>query len=367
MACGSSPGTKAPESDTMTFLWPEMLLWLLAAPALVAAYVLLLRRRKKGAVRYASLSLMKAAVGPGQRLRRHLPPLLFLTAVIATIVAVARPSAVVTLPSQQQTIVLAMDVSLSMGAKDVEPNRITAAQAAAKAFVEEHPPDARIAIVAFGATASLVQTPTQNREDLLAAIDRFQLQRGTATGSALYVALATLFPDAGIDLESLVFKGGLARGPASGNRPDPPLKAERKEFKPVAPGSYTSGVIILLSDGRRTTGPDPLEAARMAAERGVRVYTVGFGTAEGGTIGFEGWSVFVRLDEETLKAVADITRGEYFHAGTAADLRKVYEGLNARLVLERKETEIGFLFVAVAVVLLLVSAALSVLWFNRSA
>jgi Ca-activated chloride channel family protein len=177
----------------MTFLWPEMLLLLLAVPVLVAAYVLLLRRKRKSAIRYASLSLMKDAIGRGQRFRRHVPPLLFLLAVIAAIVAVARPSAVITLPSQQQTIVLAMDVSLSMGAKDVDPNRITAAQAAAKAFVEEHPPDARIGIVAFGATASLVQTPTQNREDLLAAIDRFQLQRGTATGSALYLSLATLF------------------------------------------------------------------------------------------------------------------------------------------------------------------------------
>ena len=351
----------------MTFLWPEMLLWLLAVPALVFGYVLLQRRRKKGAIRYASLSLLKEALGPGQRFRRHIPPLLFLLALLAAIVAVARPSAVITLPSQQQTIVLAMDVSLSMGAKDVDPNRLTAAQLAAKAFVEEHPANARIGIVSFGATASLVQTPTQNHEDLLAAIDRFQLQRGTATGSALYVALATLFPDAGIDLESLVFKGGLSRGGAPATRPDPTPKAEKKEWKPVAPGSYTSGVIILLSDGRRTTGPDPLEAARMAADRGVRVFTVGFGTVEGGTIGFEGWSIYVRLDEETLKAIADITHGEYFHAGTAADLRKVYESLNARLVLERKETEIGFLFAATSAALLLAASLLSLLWFNRIA
>jgi Ca-activated chloride channel homolog len=350
----------------MTFLWPEMLLWLCAVPVLIAAYALLLRRRKKAALRFASLSLMKDAIGPGQRFRRHIPPLLFLLAVIAAIVAIARPTAVITLPSQVQTIVLAMDVSLSMGAKDVDPNRITAAQAAAKTFVEEHPPNARIAIVAFGATASLVQTPTQNHEDLLAAIDRFQLQRGTATGSALYVALATLFPDAGIDLESLVFKGGLSRNAAPTLRATPSAKAEAKaEAKPAAPGSYTSGVIILLSDGRRTTGPDPLEAARMAADRGVRVFTVGFGTVEGGTIGFEGWSVYVRLDEETLKAIADITRGEYFHAGTAADLRKVYESLNARLVLERKDTEITFLFAAGAALLLLAASLLSLLWSNR--
>jgi len=352
--------------DCVTFLWPEMLLWLLAVPALVGAYALLLRRRRKGAIRYASLGLMKDALGPGRQLRRHVPPALFLLALIAAVIAIARPSAVVTLPSQVQTIVLAMDVSLSMGAKDVDPNRLTAAQTAAKAFIEDHPPNARIAIVAFGATASLVQTPTQNQEDLLAAIDRFQLQRGTATGSALYLALATLFPDAGIDLESLVFKGGLSRSSGPTLR-QPPAPAEvAKDTKPVAPGSYTSGVIILLSDGRRTTGPDPLEAAKMAADRGVRVFTVGFGTVEGAAIGFEGWSVYVRLDEETLRAIADVTRGEYFHAGTAADLKKVYETLNARLVLERKDTEISFLFSAVAAALLLVASLLSFVWFHRS-
>jgi Ca-activated chloride channel family protein len=352
----------------MTFLWPEMLPWLLVVPVLVAGYVWLLRRRRRDAVRYASLGLIKEALGPSRQLRRHVPPLLLLLALTAAIFAISRPSAVITLPSQVQTIVLAMDVSLSMGAKDVDPNRLTAAQAAAKTFVDEHPPNARIAIVAFGATASLVQTPTQNHEDLVAAIDRFQLQRGTATGSALYVALATLFPDAGIDLESLVFKGGLSSRSASpAARANPPAKDDAKDRKPVAPGSYTSGVIILLSDGRRTTGPDPLEAARMAADRGVRVFTVGFGTVEGAAIGFEGWSVYVRLDEETLRAIADITRGEYFHAGTAADLRKVYETLNARLVLEKKDTEITFLFAALAALLLVVASLLSVVWSNRLA
>ena len=349
----------------MRFVSPQLLWFLLAAPALVAAYVALLRRKKKHAVRYASVGLVKEALGPGQRFRRHVPPLLFLVALVALIVAMAGPSAVITLPSQKETIILAMDVSLSMGAKDVDPNRITAAQAAARAFVEDHPKDVRIGIVAFGATASLVQPPTQNQEDLLAAIDRFQLQRGTATGSALYVALQTLFPDAGIDLESLVFKGGLYSGAARGRSLDAKPKPEKKEFKPVAPGSYTSGVIILLSDGRRTTGPDPLDAARMAADHGVRVFTVGFGTVEGGTIGFEGWSAYVRLDEETLKAVADITRGEYFYAGTSGDLKKVYEGLTTKLTMEKKDTEVSFLFAAGAAVLLLAAGALSLLWFSR--
>ena len=233
-------------------------------------------------------------------------------------------------------------------------------------LVADHPPEVQIGIVAFGATASLVQPPTRSREELLAAIDRFQLQRGTATGSALYVALSTLFPDADIDLESLVFAGGLTRNGSRSAKVDK-AKPEKKQPAPVAPGSYTSGAIILLSDGRRTTGPDPLDAAHWAADHGVRVFTVGFGTAEGGTIGFEGWSAYVRLDEETLKAIADITHGEYFYAGTAADLAKVYQALNARLVLEKKDTEITALFSAAAAALALGAAAFSLLWFRRIA
>jgi Ca-activated chloride channel family protein len=345
-----------------------MLLWLLAVPALVAAYVYWLRRKKKGAIRYPSLALLKAALGPGDRIRRHVPPALLLLSLVTMLVAIARPTAMVTLPSQQQTIILAIDVSLSMGATDVEPNRITAAQAAAKSFVEAHPPNARIGLVAFGASASLVQPPTQDKETLLAAIDGFQLQRGTATGSALYVALATLFPDAGIDVASLAVPGGFWRGaPERGRKLDPGAKSEQKKVEPVPPGSYNNAVVILMSDGRRTTGPDPLDAARMAAERGLRVFTVGFGTAAGAMIGFEGWSAYVRLDEETLKAVADITRGEYFYAGTAADLTKVYQSLNSRLILERKSLEITSLFAAAAAVLVLASLTLSLIWFNRVA
>jgi Ca-activated chloride channel family protein len=350
---------------SMKFQYPQVLWLLLLTPVLVAVYVALLRRKRKDVIRYASFGVAKAAMGPRQRLRRHIPPLLFLLAEIALIVACAGPTAVVTLPYERKTIILAMDVSLSMGARDVDPNRITAAQAAAKAFVQERPPDVSIGIVAFGATASLVQPPTQNRDALLAAIERFQLQRGTATGSALYVALQTLFPDAGIDLESLVFRGGLSPNGARGKSLDGVAKGEAKAFKPVAPGSYPSAVIVLLSDGRRTTGPDPLDAARMAADRGVRIFTVGFGTEQGGAIGFEGWSVYVRLDEETLKAVADLTRGEYFYAGTAEDLNKVYKRLTTQLVLEKKDTEIAFLFAALAAVLLIAALALSLRWFGR--
>jgi Ca-activated chloride channel family protein len=247
------------------------------------------------------------------------------------LIAVARPAAVVTLPSRHQTIILTMDVSGSMRAVDVEPNRIAAAQAAAKAFVSEQPAHVRIGVVSFAATASVVQMPTHNRDDIVAAIDRFQLQRGTAIGSGIIVSLATLFPEEGIDVGALMYGRPAVRGSLG-----PSSKLDKRAPSPVAPGSYTSGAIILLTDGQRTTGPDAIEAARMAADRGVRVFTVGIGTVSGETIGFEGWSMRVRLDEETLKTIADVTRGEYFYAGTAGDLRKIYQSLKARLVLERK-------------------------------
>ena len=345
----------------MTFLWPEMLWLLLIVPALVAAYFYLLRRKQQAALRYASLSMVKEAMGPGLRFRRHIPPLLFLLALIVMIVAIARPAAIITLPSQHQTIILAMDVSGSMRAMDVQPDRISAAQAAAKAFVADQPSSVRIGVVSFAATASVVQPPTQNRDDIIGAIDRFQLQRGTAIGSGIIVSLATIFPEAGIDVSSLIY----GRDTPHGVSLDQAHKGEKQTFTPVPPGSYTSAAIILLTDGQRTTGPDSIEAARMAADRGVRIFTVGIGTTNGETIGFEGWSMRVRLDEETLKTIANMTRGEYFYAGTATDLKKVYQSLNSRLELEKKNMEISALFSAAAAVVALISGLLSLLWFNR--
>ncbi|MBC7732735.1 MAG: VWA domain-containing protein [Bacteriovorax sp.] len=342
----------------MTFIWPEMLWGLLAVPLLIGLYVWLLRRRKKTALRFASLSLVKEAMGKRLAWRRHLPPALLLVAVTALLVAAGRPAAVISLPSAEKTIVLAMDVSGSMRATDVLPARFTAAKDAAKAFVAELPRTVRIAVVQFAGTAAVVQAPTLSRDDVVAAIDRFQLQRGTAIGSGIVLSLATLFPDAGIDLSQIT--GQRDMPPAPGDKP-------KAEFMPVAPGSYGSAAIILLTDGQRTTGPDPVEAAKMAADRGVRVYTVGVGTKEGETIGFEGWSMRVRLDEETLKNIANMTRADYFYAGTAADLKKVYQGLSTRLIVEKKETEISALFAAFGALLVVLAAGLSVWWFGRVA
>lgn len=348
----------------MRFLWPDLLWLLLVLPALAGVYAYALRRRKKDAIGYTNLALVRAAIGPGQKIRRHLPPALFLLAIGAAIVATARPTAVVTLPAQFLTIVLAMDVSRSMLASDVEPTRISAAQAAARDFINDLPKDVRLGIVTFAGTAAIVQQPTEKREEMLAAINRFQLQRATATGSGLLLSLATLFPEEGFDLQAAIYGNAFSSGGAS-PLDRPAKKGARKEHKPVTPGSYTSGAVILISDGRRTTGPDPIEIAKIAADYGVRVFTVGFGTVNGALVGSEDFSFYARLDEPTLKAVASITGAEYFHAGTAAEMRKVYGSLNRKFALERRETEVSALFSAAAAVLALAAVVLSLLWFRR--
>jgi len=343
----------------MKFIWPSMLWLLLTLPLLIYLYRWILKRKRRTTVRLASINVAKLAAGSGPGWRRHVPPALLLLATAALIVAMARPTATISLPLSERTIILAMDVSGSMRAEDVKPNRLVASQVAAKAFVENLPREVRVGVVSFAGTAAVVQAPTTSRDDVVAAIDRFQLQRGTATGSGIVLSLATLFPNDGIEIQHI-----------TGQRNFPGKEIGKKDEKkrdPVAPGSYNSAAIIMLTDGQRTTGPDPLDAAKMAAERGIRVYTVGIGTTSGEVIGFEGWSMRVRLDEETLKNVSVLTQGEYFYAGTAEDLKKVYESLSSRMVVERKETEVSALFAALGALWVLTAAGLSVWWFGRVA
>jgi Ca-activated chloride channel family protein len=325
----------------MSFLSPEFLWLLVGLPAIVLLYLFVLKRKKQAALRYANLEIVKAALGKGLWWRRHLPPAILFTALAAMLAAVARPSAVVTLPTHHETVILAIDVSGSMRANDVEPSRIEAAQAAARTFIAQQPRSTRIGVVAFAGSAALVQAPTSNRHDLRAAIEQLQLQHATAVGSGILVSLKALFPQEEFDVR------------------------QKPQGKPAAPGSYTAGAIILLTDGQTTAGPDPVDAARLAAERGVRVFTVGVGTDNGQILTGEGWSMRVRLDEDALKIIADLTRAEYFYAGTAMDLKKIYESLRSRMVMEKKETEITSVFSAIAAAAVLLSATLSLLWFNR--
>lgn len=343
----------------MFFLSPEFLWLLLVMPLLVGGYAWLLRRRRKQAVRYSSLGVVRAAAA-GRNWRRHVPPALFLLACAALLFAAARPVARVPLPWARTTIILAMDVSLSMRVADVHPSRMEAAQAAAKTFLAELPKNIEVGLVTFAGTAQVAQRATLDRAALVAAIDQFQMQRATAVGNAIVVSLAELFPDHGLDVGEMTFGSRpRARGLDDRARPPPP------PFTPVAPGSYDAGAIILLSDGRRTTGIDTLEAAKLAAERGVRIYVVGLGTDNGDAFMPEGMAMYLRLDEPTLREVARLTGGEYHHAGTAEKLRSVYERLGADVRVVKRETEVTGVIALAAAVLMLVAGVLSVAWFRR--
>ena len=354
----------------ISFQWP-MLLWLLVlVPLLVAAYIYLLSRRRRSTMRYPSLALIKQA-GPGSGWRRHIPPALVLLAFTFLLLAMARPSAEVALPSRVATVMLVMDVSGSMRANDVNPSRIMAAQAAAKAYIKDQPRDVRIGIVAFASTALLVQSPTTDHAALNSAIDRFELQRGTAVGSGILVSLQTLFPQDDFPINQFGAGGGGAGafdfgqrfgGRALGDRRAP---ANKKEHVPVEPGSYKNAVVILLTDGATNAGYDPIEAARIASNYGVKVYTVGFGTARGAIVGFGGFSMRAQLDEDSLKKISDMTRGRYFHAASADDLKAVYNVLSKQLIVETQQMEITSFFAAGAALLMLIASGLSVAWFGR--
>ncbi len=344
-----------------TALWPHML-WLLALmPILAALYSRLAARKRDSLAQLPGLWNSPASQSKGATLRRTVPVVLLALGLLALLAAVSRPQAILTLPLVHKDVILALDTSGSMRAADVTPDRLTAAKNAARTFIERKPPRTRVGIVTVSGNATLVQSPTDKGEDLLKALDRVQLQRGTALGSGIYAALATLLPDAGIDLNQLTQGWPTAR-----MRYGPDGKIE--ERKPVPPGSNRSAAIVLLSDGESNFGPDPLEAAKLAAEHGVRVYTVGIGSPEGIALAVGGWSMRVSLDEETLRKIAETTLGEYYAAGTAQDLRRIYEQLSARMAFGRASTvEITAFFVALGALLLAISALCSMLWFNRVA
>ncbi len=341
----------------MTFLWPRMLLLLALLPVLVATYIIILRRRSASAFPYSAMGLVREALGRGQSLRRHLPPLLLLLALAATILATARPEGEVVLPSDAGTVILAMDISGSMRARDIEPSRIQASQEAARNFVKAQPANVKIGVVAFAATATLVQPPTLDRDGILAAIDRFRLQRGTAVGNGILASLSAIFENLNIDI------GPIEAGrtaPLDPNAPPPPPPPE-----PVEAGSFKSAAIILLTDGQTNTGTDPIEAARKAADLGVRIFTVGLGTTAGQIVGFGGWSMRAQLDEASLKSIADITRGKYYKADSDSNLREIYRQLGKQLNLVKEKTEVGALFSGLAGLIVLLAAFLSLAWFKR--
>jgi Ca-activated chloride channel family protein len=349
---------------TMTFLWRDALWFLMCAPAVAAGYVLLLRRRRTRALRIPTLGVVHDALQVARSARRHVPPALLLLAVILLLASIARPAADLTLPHEQRMVILAIDVSYSMGATDVGSTRLAAAQAAAKAFVEAQPRDVRIGVLAFAGEADLVQVPTRDRLSTIAAIDHLKLQSSTAVGTGIIAALLTIFPESAVGGDYEIFGSGHV--PVAEHTLFPGLRTHKIDGPGRrAAGSDTSTAVIVLTDGRTTMGPDPREAAQLAARRGIRIYTVGFGSTGGVGVDVSGQRYEADLDEPVLRDIAKRTHAEYFHAATAQELNDVYRVLTGRVVLERRETEIAALFAAVAAILTLASAGLSLAWSGR--
>ncbi len=339
----------------MYFQWPFMLWLLLLIPVLVAAYIIAQRRRQKYALRFASLSLVKDALGRGPGFRRHIPPIIFLLALTVMIFAIARPIAVVTLPSQEGTVILTMDVSGSMMADDLKPTRMEAAKAAARAFVDKQPPGVLIGVVSFSDNASIIQAPTDDKTAVLAAINRLEPQRATAIGRGLLTSLDAIYANANAEAEA-----GLAPRLPPGVEPTPTPSPT-----PVPKGTYEPAIIVLLTDGENNQFPAPMQIINQVVDRGIRVYTVGIGSVQGTILHIQGRSIRVRLDETTLKQIADATDGQYYNASNTNDLRTIYENLSTHLVLRAQKQEITFALTSVAALLSLIAGFLSLLWFNR--
>ncbi len=344
----------------MRLIWPEFLwCFVLTLLLLPVAYVWLLRRKQRVTLSFSSISVIRQALGQWGVWRRHVPPVLLWLGLLLATFGLTRPTAQVTLPADYMTLVLAIDVSRSMLAEDVEPNRMQAAQATVNSFLLELPRNIRVGIVTFAGTAQLVQQVTDNREDLIEAVDRIQVQRGTATGSGLLLALAALLPDSGVNVQSAIYGNDFARRTTGG-------EGGGVQRSVVPAGSYANGAIILLSDGRRTHGPDPFAAAKQAAERGVRVYTVAFGTPYGFIPGWDGNNFFTQVDERSLQAVAAITEAEFFRAEDSIVLEQVYKHLSSKFSLESRHTEVTALFAMASVLFILLAAVLSLIWFRRA-
>jgi len=340
----------------VTFLFPLGLWLTLVVPILVGLYIWAQRRRQKYALRYASLSLVKEAMGRGPGVRRHVPPALFLAAMFFMTAALARPVMVVTAPAQEGTVILAIDVSGSMQAEDLKPNRMEAAKEAAKAFVARQGENVSIGVVSFSGDASLVQSPTTDKDLVTKAIDRLRPQRATAIGRGILTSLDAIFEN---DEGTLPSVEALARLDQSGGQARPPAT-------PPPGGTLNApATIVLLSDGQNNQFPAPLQIIDEAISRGVRVYTVGVGSAEGTILRLQGRQIRTRLDEATLKQIAQMTDAEYYNASNASDLRAVYEKLSTQLVLRQQKTEVTAYLTALAAVLSIIAGGLSLLWFNR--
>jgi Ca-activated chloride channel family protein len=334
----------------MSFIWPTMLILLVLIPALVLLYIRLQKRRRKISASYGNLGFVQGTAGAGPGLRRHIPPLLFLIGLSILMVALARPQTVVSLPRQQGTVILAFDVSGSMGADDMKPTRIEAAKVAARDFIQRQPGTIQVGIVAFSDNGFTVQAPTNDQALLLASVDRLTPQRGTSIANGILGSLNAI----------AVGNNEPVTESYSNITPSPTPTPT-----PVPQGTYTSAAIVLLTDGDNNERPDPLVAAQAAADRGVRIYTVGIGSPTGTTLHVNGFTVHTQLDAATLQQISQITGGTYFNAENADDLRTIYDNLDPQLVIKPEKIEVTSIFAGASILVLLIGGVFSLLWFSR--
>jgi Ca-activated chloride channel family protein len=343
----------------MEFLWPGFLFLLILIPLLAGLYIWMLRRRRF-AVRYSSLELVRAALPQKSNWRRHLPVGLFLLGLASLVFALGRPVAILNVPTNQTTIILTMDVSGSMRSRDIQPSRLQAAEEAAFSFIQHQKSSTQIGLVAFSSFAEIIQSATTDQAALQAALDSLTVGRRTAIGSGILAAL-----DAISQVDKNVAPSITDTQPGV-------------EPAPVPKGDYAPDIIVLLTDGASNAGPDPLAAAKQAADRGVRVYTIGFGTVNGpnasqspfgnggfpgGGGGFFGGGGFsLGLNEAMLKQIASMTGGTYHLASSASELESVFASLPTYLIIKHEILEISVVFAAAGALLAGIALLLSLIW-----
>lgn len=333
----------------MTFIWPEMLVFLFLIPMLYGLYILILRRRRQFAAKYSSLGLniVEKTHQPG--FRRHVPPMLFLLALSILLISLARPQMTVSLPKLEGTIILAFDVSGSMAADDFKPNRIDVIKTYARDFVENQPATVQIGIVAFSDNGFSVLQPTNEKEEIFASINRLKPQRGTSLGNGILTSLKTISIDT------------TQNSPGSANLPE----QAAPDSTPLPEDQFNSAMIVLLSDGENNENPDPLDAAQNAADQGIPIHTVGIGDPAGTILHVNGFTVRTRLNEKLLQDISSITSGKYYKAGEAADLQNIFDDLEPQMVIKSEKMEVTSLFSGVSILIFLAGAVVSFLWFNR--
>lgn len=354
----------------MTFVWPTLLALLLLLPAVIALYLRLLRRRARRAAELAAQGFVPTASALGMKKRRHIPYVFFLLGLATLLASIARPQAKVSVPRREGTVILAFDVSNSMRADDMKPSRIEAAKNAAREFVKKQPSTIRIGVVAFSDGSLVTQQPTDDRDTVLAALNRLTPQGGTSLGQGIFAALNAI---AGKPINVDLSKVNAAApdptpnpgGTADSSAPSNPDAGGSNSLDGVDIGYFGSAAIVLLSDGENTVAPDPVELAKLASTAGVKIYPIGVGSPGETVVDIDGFKVATSLDEKLLEAVASVSDGTYFRAEDGQELSSIYDKIDLKWRSVPKFTELTGLFSLAAMGLLFVGAALSMRWFGR--